>query len=168
MCHLHFSSTTTSAESSSTSSIAQVRETMNHDRGKPDGVTRSTGSKDRASRTLGMIIAAFVLSWAPFFIMYPTIGFLPEVLKPGPEVFLLVLTIGFSNSAMNPIIYGFMNPKFRAGFKTIFNLNTLLYVNILQSSIFVHNFALNFIIHYFNKQETLRNSRLFMEQYNEH
>lgn len=77
------------------------------------------GRNQQAAKMLGIIIAAFGISWLPFTIGYSVVGFLPDENKPNPVTLPIIVAIGYSNSAMNPIIYGFCNPDFRQGFKKI-------------------------------------------------
>lgn len=71
----------------------------------------------RATVVLGIVMATFVCSWLPFFIIYPMsifIGFkVPETL------FSVIFWAGYCNSAMNPIIYTIFNREFRQAFYKI-------------------------------------------------
>lgn len=71
----------------------------------------------RATVVLGIVMATFICSWLPFFIVYPMsifIGFkVPETL------FAVIFWAGYCNSAMNPIIYTIFNREFRHAFYKI-------------------------------------------------
>lgn len=76
----------------------------------------AVGRSRRAAKTLGVMVAAFTGCWGPFAVLYATIGFLPGEWAPSPGIFAAVLTLGFSNSAMNPVIYARYSPEFRDKF----------------------------------------------------
>ncbi|XP_021968368.1 tyramine receptor 1 isoform X2 [Folsomia candida] len=73
----------------------------------------------KATKMLGIIVAAFALSWTPFALGYAIIGFIPEDRRKSMIAQPIMVAIGYSNSAMNPIIYGLFNTNFREGFKKI-------------------------------------------------
>ncbi|XP_055874248.1 alpha-2C adrenergic receptor-like [Biomphalaria glabrata] len=71
----------------------------------------------RATVVLGLVMAAFILCWLPFFGLYLTSAFcagcFPEM------VFTVFFWIGYCNSALNPIIYTVFNRDFRRAFHKI-------------------------------------------------
>ncbi|OXA46294.1 5-hydroxytryptamine receptor 1D [Folsomia candida] len=73
----------------------------------------------RAAKMLGIIIAAFSLSWLPFMVGYSITGFLPEGESPSSVILPFFAAIGYSNSFLNPCIYGYVNPDFRKAFHKI-------------------------------------------------
>lgn len=71
-------------------------------------------SEKRTAKTIAVVITAFTLSWVPF-------GY---VLVSDPEqhvnsFYIWAVTIGLSNSAVNPIIYFFSSKDFRESSKRI-------------------------------------------------
>ena len=71
-------------------------------------------SEKRTAKTIAVVIAAFTLSWVPY-------GY---VLVSDPEqhvnsFYIWAVTIGLSNSAVNPIIYFFSSKDFRESSKRI-------------------------------------------------
>ncbi|GFT03106.1 octopamine receptor [Nephila pilipes] len=72
----------------------------------------------RATLILGLIMAAFILAWLPFFVLYVL-----EALCSGchiaPTGFATAFWLGYCNSALNPIIYTIFNRDFRRAFKKI-------------------------------------------------
>ncbi|XP_063598581.1 tyramine/octopamine receptor-like [Penaeus indicus] len=66
----------------------------------------------RAARTLGIIMAAFVVCWLPFFLMYVILPFCPSCAPPSPKLNTFIIWLGYVNSALNPVIYTFFNQDF--------------------------------------------------------
>ncbi|XP_033757424.1 alpha-2Da adrenergic receptor-like [Pecten maximus] len=77
----------------------------------------------RATIVLGLVMAAFVLCWFPFFTLY-IISSLCEYCIP-VVVFNVFFWAGYCNSALNPIIYTVFNREFRNAFHKIVFKNEL-------------------------------------------
>ncbi|KAI3388015.1 hypothetical protein SNEBB_010318 [Seison nebaliae] len=74
----------------------------------------------KASKTLGIIIGAFVICWLPFFIHELITPFdKNETLKFPPILYSFFLWLGYVNSTLNPIIYTIFSPDFRLAFHRI-------------------------------------------------
>ena len=71
----------------------------------------------RATVVLGLVMAAFILCWLPFFTLYLASAFCAGCI-PG-MVFTVFFWIGYCNSALNPIIYTVFNRDFRRAFQKI-------------------------------------------------
>ncbi|VEL17628.1 unnamed protein product [Protopolystoma xenopodis] len=74
--------------------------------------------ENKAAKTLGMIMGAFILCWLPFFLWYTAsnlCGGQTTCRTPGIVVSIL-FWIGYFNSTLNPIIYVFCNREFRNAF----------------------------------------------------
>ncbi|KAM7292762.1 alpha-2 adrenergic receptor [Ixodes scapularis] len=72
----------------------------------------------RATMILGLIMAAFILAWLPFFLMY-VLGALCKRCQISDTVFAVAFWLGYCNSAVNPIIYTIFNRDFRKAFRKI-------------------------------------------------
>lgn len=75
-------------------------------------VKKRQESEKRAARTVGVVIGVFTLSWVPY-------GY---VLVSDPEqkvnsFYIWVVTLGMTNSAVNPVIYFFSSKDFRENSK---------------------------------------------------
>ena len=71
----------------------------------------------KAARTLAVIMGTFVVCWLPFFVWYLTTSLCGE-LCPFPDIVVpTVFWIGYTNSALNPLIYAYFNRDFREAFK---------------------------------------------------
>ncbi|XP_064480631.1 alpha-2C adrenergic receptor-like [Ornithodoros turicata] len=72
----------------------------------------------RATMILGLIMAAFILAWLPFFLLY-VLGALCKSCEISDTVFAVAFWLGYCNSAVNPIIYTIFNRDFRKAFRKI-------------------------------------------------
>ncbi|XP_062599216.1 galanin receptor type 1-like [Saccostrea cucullata] len=72
--------------------------------------------------TLVIVLACFMLCWLPYTV-YTNYAALVEDKKNDIPFYLnpLAYCFGFMNSACNPVIYAWRIPKFRQGYKDIFN-----------------------------------------------
>ncbi|KAK9295885.1 hypothetical protein QLX08_009932 [Tetragonisca angustula] len=71
----------------------------------------------KAARTLGIIMGTFIICWLPFFLWY-VITTLCGDSCPCPDILIaLLFWIGYTNSALNPLIYAYFNRDFREAFK---------------------------------------------------
>nr|QQY02479.1 octopamine receptor beta-1R [Cryptocotyle lingua] len=77
--------------------------------------------ENKAAKTLGIIMGAFILCWCPFFFWYISTNVCRAFAEcPYPPILGEVLFwIGYFNSTLNPIIYAFYNRSFRRSFKQI-------------------------------------------------
>lgn len=72
----------------------------------------------KAARTLGIIMGTFILCWLPFFVWYVTTSLCGPENCPCPDIVVsLLFWIGYTNSALNPLIYAYFNRDFREAFK---------------------------------------------------
>ena len=74
----------------------------------------------KATLIVGLIMAAFILSWLPFFVLYVLKAVCHSSLcNSMSSGFTAAFWLGYSNSALNPIIYTVFNKHFRGAFKKI-------------------------------------------------
>ncbi|ESN92183.1 hypothetical protein HELRODRAFT_181653 [Helobdella robusta] len=79
-----------------------------------------SASKERkTTKTLGIIMGAFVVCWLPFFILALIRPFLTDPTVIPHWLVSLLQWLGFANSFLNPIIYARFNRDFRKPFKAI-------------------------------------------------
>lgn len=111
-----------------------------------DGVegigTRLRAHDWKATRTLGVIMGAFVACWLPFFILAVT---KPFVAYPSTtwtrSLDSLFLWLGYSNSLLNPVIYARFNRDFRTPFKCILQCRCADINSRLRSEDFAEQFG---------------------------
>ncbi|XP_014668295.1 PREDICTED: beta-2 adrenergic receptor-like [Priapulus caudatus] len=84
--------------------------------GSQHTVTLHQLAEMKATRTLGIVILAFVGCWLPYFILTPLEASCHCV---NDKLYLIAIWLGYANSAANPIIYSICNQGFRDGFKQI-------------------------------------------------
>ena len=81
----------------------------------------------RATLILGLIMGSFIACWLPFFFLYSISPICP-ICEESPEDaaccvhawgFSFAFWLGYSNSALNPVIYTIFNKDFRRAFKRI-------------------------------------------------
>ena len=67
--------------------------------------------------SLGIVVGVFYLCWIPFMIAVVLSAFFKDLVTP--VVVLVISALIYSNSALNPVLYGFLNRNFRAAFKRL-------------------------------------------------
>jgi len=95
---------------------------------RPSGSFDGEGSRQRrlmkrehkAAKTLGVIMGAFLVCWLPFFTWYLTTTLCADACPELPDWGVTVLFwVGYTNSALNPIIYPCFNRDFRDAFRRL-------------------------------------------------
>ncbi|NWI14727.1 HRH1 protein, partial [Crypturellus soui] len=77
--------------------------------------------ESKAARQLGVIMAAFILCWIPYFILYTVIAF--HSCKEFPNLHMLTIWLGYLNSTLNPFLYPLCNENFKKTFKKILHIH---------------------------------------------
>ena len=85
---------------------------------KVRSIGKDHATEMKAAKTIAVVIGSFVVCWLPFFVM--VVGHAHSAQFPYPiEVFNLIKWMAYLNSALNPVIYAFMNRVFRRAFKRL-------------------------------------------------
>jgi hypothetical protein len=93
-------------------------------------LSRRLQTDNKAARTLGIIMGAFVVCWFPFFTWYVASTLCGaddgSSSEPGlcavstrPELIATLFWVGYANSALNPFIYAAFNRDFRQAFHSL-------------------------------------------------
>ncbi|XP_038104891.1 tachykinin-like peptides receptor 99D isoform X3 [Culex quinquefasciatus] len=79
-------------------------------------------SKRRVVKMMVVVVVIFAVCWLPFQIYFIVTSYYPELTaKPYiQDVYLAIYWLAMSNSMYNPIIYFWMNSRFRRGFQQFF------------------------------------------------
>ncbi|XP_047112211.1 alpha-2B adrenergic receptor-like [Schistocerca piceifrons] len=72
----------------------------------------------RATLILGLIMGSFIACWLPFFFLYILLPLCPGCDIPD-SAFATAFWLGYTNSALNPVIYTIFNKDFRRAFRRI-------------------------------------------------
>lgn len=75
----------------------------------------SAARERKATKTLGIILGAYIICWLPFFI-YTLLVSLCASCGFSPELFDFFTWLGYLNSLINPIIYTMSNDDFKTAF----------------------------------------------------
>jgi len=74
----------------------------------------------KAAKTLGVIMGAFLVCWLPFFTWYLTATLCADACPELPDYGVDILFwVGYTNSALNPVIYPCFNRDFRDAFRRL-------------------------------------------------
>ncbi|CAH2241870.1 jg16258 [Pararge aegeria aegeria] len=79
-------------------------------------------SKRRVVKMMIVVVVIFAVCWLPFHVYFVVTSYYPSVVNYPyiQEIYLGIYWLAMSNSMYNPIIYCWMNSKFRRGFKQFF------------------------------------------------
>ncbi|CAH0729217.1 unnamed protein product, partial [Brenthis ino] len=79
-------------------------------------------SKRRVVKMMIVVVVIFAVCWLPFHVYFVITSYYPDVVNYPhiQEIYLAIYWLAMSNSMYNPIIYCWMNSKFRRGFKQFF------------------------------------------------
>uniref|UniRef100_A0A6M2DY29 Putative g protein-coupled receptor n=1 Tax=Xenopsylla cheopis TaxID=163159 RepID=A0A6M2DY29_XENCH len=88
-------------------------------------------SKRRVVKMMMVVVIIFAVCWLPFHIYFLLTSQYPEITNEPyiREVYLGIYWLAMSNSMYNPIIYCWMNSRFRRGFKQFFSCCPFVHVS---------------------------------------
>ncbi|NXT61792.1 HRH1 protein, partial [Chaetops frenatus] len=79
------------------------------------------GNRERkAAKQLGVIMAAFMLCWIPYFVLFMVITFHDH--EQLSELHMVTIWLGYINSTLNPFLYPLCNHNFKKTFKKILHI----------------------------------------------
>ena len=82
--------------------------------------TKTRLRKRKATRVLGVIFTVFLVLWTPFFVLNILSAVCPRCVESvEPNVYTVLVWLGWISSFANPIIYTSFSPAFRSTFKRL-------------------------------------------------
>ena len=88
-------------------------------RKRPTGHSHQHASEAKVTKTLAIIMGAFVACWLPFFIIYIIRSQLTDPNSISDNFMDIFIWLGYLNSSLNPILYAVLNKNFRIAFSDI-------------------------------------------------
>ncbi|XP_060061499.1 5-hydroxytryptamine receptor 1D [Erinaceus europaeus] len=79
----------------------------------------SAARERKATKTLGIILGAFIICWLPFFVTSLVLPICRDSCWIPPALFYFFTWLGYLNSLINPIIYTVFNEEFRQAFQKV-------------------------------------------------
>ncbi|XP_017688231.1 PREDICTED: histamine H1 receptor [Lepidothrix coronata] len=90
-----------------------------HSKGNIQGLH---GNRERkAAKQLGVIMAAFMLCWIPYFVSFMVIAFHDH--EQFSKLHMVTVWLGYVNSTLNPFLYPLCNQNFKKTFKQILHIH---------------------------------------------
>ncbi|ENN72174.1 hypothetical protein D910_08482 [Dendroctonus ponderosae] len=88
-------------------------------------------SKRRVVKMMMVVVIIFAVCWLPYQLYFIIIAYYPKITRSKyiQETFLAIYWLAMSNSMYNPIIYCWMNARFRRGFKQFFSWLPFVHVS---------------------------------------
>ncbi|XP_028653317.1 5-hydroxytryptamine receptor 1B [Erpetoichthys calabaricus] len=79
----------------------------------------SAARERKATKTLGIILGAYIVCWLPFFILTLVLAICEDACWFHPLLFDFFTWLGYLNSLINPIIYTVFNEDFKQAFQKL-------------------------------------------------
>ncbi|NXK97334.1 HRH1 protein, partial [Formicarius rufipectus] len=80
------------------------------------------GNRERkAAKQLGVMMAAFMLCWIPYFVSFMVIAF--HNCEQFSKLHMVTIWLGYVNSTLNPFLYPLCNENFKTTFKKILHIH---------------------------------------------
>ncbi|XP_039564385.1 histamine H1 receptor [Passer montanus] len=98
-----------------------LRKTWHALHGHSRSTQRHWNRERKAAKQLGVIMAAFMLCWIPYFVLFMVITFHDH--KQLSELHRVTIWLGYINSTLNPFLYPLCNQNFKKTFKKILHIH---------------------------------------------
>lgn len=101
-----------------------IYETARHSRSRvhAGGAAPSIHREIRVAGTVALVTGVFMIAWFPFFVVTVVATYDLERLPEPPGLFRLIASVKalhYTNSALNPILYGYRNPEMRNTMRSV-------------------------------------------------
>ncbi|OCT94781.1 5-hydroxytryptamine receptor 1D [Xenopus laevis] len=83
----------------------------------------SAAREKKATKTLGIILGAFIVCWLPFFVVSLVLPICRDSCWFHPLLFDFFTWLGYLNSLINPVIYTVFNEDFKKAFQKLIRFN---------------------------------------------
>ncbi|KAK5978482.1 TachyKinin Receptor family [Trichostrongylus colubriformis] len=92
---------------------------------------KSIAAKKKAAFMLALVVLIFMIVWLPYNAYFLLSSYLPlpENRKTGLYIYINIYWLGMSSTVFNPVIYYFMNKRFRVGFRHVFRWMPCIHEN---------------------------------------
>ncbi|NXO93605.1 HRH1 protein, partial [Certhia brachydactyla] len=97
-----------------------LRKTWHSLHGHSRSIHRHRNRERKAAKQLGVIMAAFMLCWIPYFVLFMVITFHDH--EQLSELHRVTIWLGYINSTLNPFLYPLCNHNFKKTFKKILHI----------------------------------------------
>ncbi|NXO43189.1 HRH1 protein, partial [Locustella ochotensis] len=97
-----------------------LRKTWHTLHGHSRSIHRHGNRERKAAKQLGVIMAAFMLCWIPYFVLFLVITFHEQEQLSG--LHRVTIWLGYINSTLNPFLYPLCNHNFKKTFKKILHI----------------------------------------------
>ncbi|XP_053561343.1 5-hydroxytryptamine receptor 1D [Bombina bombina] len=85
----------------------------------------SAARERKATKTLGIILGAFIVCWLPFFVVSLVLPICRDACWFHPILFDFFTWLGYLNSLINPVIYTAFNEDFKQAFQKLIRLKKI-------------------------------------------
>ncbi|NXA67058.1 HRH1 protein, partial [Mohoua ochrocephala] len=109
------------AERRDSRGLAFLRKTWHTLHGYSRSIHRHGNRERKAAKQLGVIMAAFMLCWIPYFVLFMVITFHDH--ERLSELHMVTIWLGYVNSTLNPFLYPLCNHNFKKTFKKILHIH---------------------------------------------
>ncbi|NXU35237.1 HRH1 protein, partial [Drymodes brunneopygia] len=101
--------------------MAFLRKTWHSLHSHSRNTQRHRNRERKAAKQLGVIMAAFMLCWIPYFMLFMVITFHDH--EQLSELHKITIWLGYINSTLNPFLYPLCNQNFKKTFKKILHIH---------------------------------------------
>ena len=88
----------------------------------PELAAATIHRETRVAGTVALVTGVFLIAWFPFFVVIVVATYNLEILPEPPGLFRLIAfvkALHYTNSALNPVVYGYRNPEMRKSMRSV-------------------------------------------------